>query len=276
MLQVLLLVTAAVALPEVRERTDRLSLRAEVVTGTVALRGRGTDGVLRLRVHSDSRSEVQVRRAELTGPGLTARGVPPPVTVVPRGSAVLSIRYAASRCRAVGPSAQVRLDAVRSDGARGVLLVPVTDAVLAGCRPDVAPGVAVVGVRALGGDAVTGHGGRSASGSVVLEVLSAGAPVRLAAVSVEVAGAVFASPALAPDEPVLPAGARRELVVPFTVPFCPALRPRGRVNVVIRGDDQVLRVLGFSVAADGEARVARDVDLDQVLHACRAGGTTAP
>lgn len=263
-------------MPVVRERADRLSLRADVVGGTVALRGRGTDGVLRLRVRSDGPSEVKVRRAEIVGPGLTARGVPPPVTLTPRGSAVLSIRYAASRCQALGPGAQVRLDAVRSDGAEGVLVVHVADQVMAGCRQEVVAGVAVVGVRALGGDATPGHGGLSASGSVTLEVLSAGTPVRLVAVSVEVPGAVFVSPPLGPEEPVLPAGARRELVVPFTVPFCPALRPRGRVSVVVRGPDQVLRGLVFSVAADGEARVARDLDLDQVLQSCGPPGGRAP
>jgi hypothetical protein len=270
-LQALVVAAGAGVLPTVQERADRLSLSARVESGTVALRGRGTDGVLRLRVESAARMPVEVRAVVVAVPGAVPQGLTPPSTprVPPGGSAVVSVRYAVSNCAALGAGGELRLAVVRpQDGRTGDVVVPVADAVAAGCRPDVVPGVAVLGASVVAGAAELGEGGRSAAGSVTVEVVSAGAPVRLVAVSAEVPGVLFVSPSLGPDEPLLAAGDRRRVRVPFTVPFCPALRPLGRVVVTVRDDRDALRQLGFAVSADGEARVARDVDLDVVLRAC--------
>lgn len=179
----------------------------------------------------------------------------------------LSVRYAVPDCAALDGAGALRLAV--DDGRRArELVVPLGRALAAGCDGRVVPGVAVLGVRVLGGSAVLADDGLSATGEVVVEVRSAGAEVLLVAVRPEVAGVLFDAPTLGPQEPALPAGARREVVVPFLVPFCPTLRPFGQVVVAVRGPEGTVREVRATVAADGEARRARDVDLDVVLRAC--------
>lgn len=269
-LQVLVVTAAAAALPGVRERAGRLSLSVGLDGGTVALRGRGTEGFLRLRVSSDAQTAVELGGLQLTVAGSELRGVTPPaVRLRPGRSAELTVRYAVRRCRLLGGAGELRLTATADDGARGLVALPVADVVASGCRDRPVPGgVAVVGLRTVGSDVERADDGLSATGAVELEVVSYAAPVRLVAVAAEVPGALLVGPTNGPPEPLLAAGDRRTLRLPFTVPFCPALRPRGQVTVTVREPDDGLRRLSFAVAADGEARLVRDVDLSPVLGAC--------
>lgn len=271
--QLLVLGAAAAARPVVQEREERLSLRAHVEGGTVAVRGRGTDGILRLRVTNEGGQAVVARQAGLEGRGLVAQGLAPQTTFGPGGDALLDVRYAVPDCTVLPTGVAVRLSAVRADGRTGSLVVPVSDAVAAGCRPAVVPGVAVVGVRLLRAQAERADGGLSASGTVVLEVASTGAGTTLVAAAAAVPGVLFVTPS-GPERP-LPTGSRRELPLSFTIPYCPAVRPRGRVVLTVLGAGPALREIGFAVSADGEARVHRDVDLDPVLQACSGGPGTA-
>lgn len=269
-LQVLVVAAAAAALPDVRERAGRLQLSAGVDGGTVALRGRGSEGFVRLRVSTDARTAVELGPLQLTVDGAELRGVAPPaVRLRPGRGAELTVRYGVRRCRLLGETGVLRLTATADDGARGLVTLPFADIVAAGCRARPLPaGVAVLGLRTVGADVVRADDGLSATGAVELEVVSYAAPVRLVALGAEVTGALLVGPTTGPAEPLLGAGDRRTLRLPFTVPFCPALRPRGQVTVTVREPDDVLRRLSFAVAADGEARLVRDVDLDPVLDAC--------
>lgn len=270
MAQLLAGTIAAVALPGVRERAGRLVVTAEVDGGTVALRGRGTEGFLRLRVTNASRTAVEIGELELTVPGTELRGrTPRGQRVEPGGSAEVPVRYAVRLCQQLGEAGELRLSLTGAD-AVGSVAVPFTDVVATGCRErPVAAGVAVVGVRIVGADFERSEDEQSATGAVTVEVVSSGAPVRLVAVGAEVTGALLVGPPLGPEEPLLAAGEQRAVRLSFTVPFCPALRPRGQLTVTVREPDDALRRLSFAVAADGEARLIRDVDLGAVLDACR-------
>jgi hypothetical protein len=263
LLAVLVLAVAAAgvaAVPPVRAAGGAAGLEVEA-RSVVAVRARGRDGLLLLRLRHPGRGPLEVAVAALDVPGVRAAAAGP-VVVEGGGRAELAVPVSVRSCEQLAAGSV--LLAVRRPGepAREVARRVPSGALRAGCGPPADARSVAVAVRAVEGRRrVEGEGVR---GVVAVEVTNLGADLELARVDAEVPGVITSSGSLR-----VPAGERGTVRLGFHVPVCADLRRTGRVVVTLRSPAVGTRELGFRATEDEEARTVRDLDLDVLLRACR-------